>query len=765
MTLQEIRDLWNFVRRLGKCQLLLRREDDGGEAPLDWTAVNQYDIVDLVIKRVIPSGRGCSYSWSELAAARTGREGLEPRFFVSHWFGESAREFMASIEHHATQHRVRWDDTYWFCVCANDQHNVNLDMPLNESPFFHALQQPSCEHTLVMLDREGKVRGRLWCVYEWAETIAMGKSLEVGTCLGLVGTPLVASGPYVDYMRGLNSECAKATLDADAKKIQGHIEATWRDGFKTVDDEVKDHVEKQLAKRVVGGGGCSRTPPRHCDRKKHLSEHTDGGSSSWSAGIKDCEANAAPLTVHQEVHEPHTRSLTLAQVRQCLVDAREWLSKRGHCWQDARWASLKRKDATSDYTQGRRSPEPGSFLYDKIISDAKGAPGQSYHLALRGSEGRSQIYFTFSWRVRLDVFSRAIEWLAEARSLPDTATLWVYPLALNLFSNEEELPEMWGRAHSEAQTHTYILDERENLDIIAAPMCDIAASREMGKALDIATHSGLLSFQSPFSNGSFEYGKFPPRLATGLLCMHIGNLTSYGGWERKLRTMLPPGSPKCARFEQWLRTTVAGPVLREAARFGLVIETDTCDSTGMSRMQSQESDLLLSLEDVMSLCPQLRISPALNGALCETALHLAAARSHRDAVEWMHRHGAAINAQDSDGETPLHYAAFAADADIARLLLRLGADARIESYSGETPLAVARQRPACFVPSPARTQPPPKGVAVSLPIESTQEPELSVLPTSRDYAEVISVLEMAEARQEEWALLTAIPIKSKGQRR
>ncbi len=55
------------------------------------------------------------------------------------------------------------------------------------------------------------------------------------------------------------------------------------------------------------------------------------------------------------------------------------------------------------------------------------------------------------------------------------------------------------------------------------------------------------------------------------------------------------------------------------------------------------------------------------------------------------RHGANVNAADSDGGTPLYYACSGTPTGIIRLLLLHGAEVNVYSHAGESPLEIARK--------------------------------------------------------------------------
>lgn len=656
MTLSELQQLREFVKRLCKCNLLKGSLRSGErERYLKWTMASQYHIVALVIKKLIPKHE--SFSWAELAAATSERGGKVARFFVSHWFGETFHDFMCSLEHHAQQNRVALDDTYWFCVCANDQHNVQLGSTLHDSPFYHALVRT--EHTLLMLDRDGEVRRRLWCVYEWAETLAQRNKIQVGTSVGMVGSPLVSSGPFVDLLKTVRSADAVASVEADRQKIRRHIQAEWS-GFERLDERI--HEETLL-----------RVESEHPLANER--SHSGAGHDDAPGGLSRCD--------------PWLRSLTLAQLRTAVSTFRQLCEKGG----------AEEHEQTLMFGSPEGKFEKGMMA--QLLQDH--GKWCSYHELTEASPAQPHFYLGFRWWISLGSLARSIEWLAEARRLPDTATFWVFPFSLDLYapitpdtpSGEADMEEVWQRSFKGAHSFAYVVDCAEEVNR-AAPMLDMLGALHLRKCTDIVTETGVISLSSPFANGSWEYGAFPPSLATHFVRIRVQDARcsqdQWGRrWKAKLDALLPEGSSERARFEHRIRSKAAGPALLDAAMSGRV--------TTARAVAASDVGQAVSLEEMEELCPGLAgllSSQLLRGSLGETALHVAASMGQLRAMEWLLDHRADPNAVDQDGEAPLHHAAFAAQPGAARLLLAHGASPHLESYSMETALDVALQRPARF---------------------------------------------------------------------
>lgn len=92
MSLRQLRHLRDYVKRLCKANIIRRRpaaaaHGGGGGRNIErddrifWFSINQYDINELILKRIIPQKKSCS--WVELVADR-GSPGQPPETYLSH---------------------------------------------------------------------------------------------------------------------------------------------------------------------------------------------------------------------------------------------------------------------------------------------------------------------------------------------------------------------------------------------------------------------------------------------------------------------------------------------------------------------------------------------------------------------------------------------------------------------------------------------------------------------------------------------------------
>ena len=114
--------------------------------------VRLYDADKYVIR---PATVAALCSLVELLAAGP----QPPLWFVSHWWGEPVRHFVACIEQHARDHGLGDGACYWVCAYANNQWTLGeLDVDLEQTSFHKALALSV--GTVSVLDREGVAYSR-----------------------------------------------------------------------------------------------------------------------------------------------------------------------------------------------------------------------------------------------------------------------------------------------------------------------------------------------------------------------------------------------------------------------------------------------------------------------------------------------------------------------------------------------------------------------------------------------------------------------------
>jgi len=115
-----------------------------------------------------------------------------PRWFVSHWWGESVFEFVACIEQFVYDFRANYNDDddrrgggmtedtpFWICVYANNQWDLSnyVTNDPGDSGFAKAMETVKYR-TLSLLDKNGIVFTRIWCIFELYMTMLRAQDLK-----------------------------------------------------------------------------------------------------------------------------------------------------------------------------------------------------------------------------------------------------------------------------------------------------------------------------------------------------------------------------------------------------------------------------------------------------------------------------------------------------------------------------------------------------------------------------------------------------------
>ena len=144
MTVDQLQQLIAFIDRHADKDGFLH--DSNGQPWLDWEGkplhkdrINLYDVTKYIIKPATAEQK-CSYV--ELVAP-AGTTSQEPKWFVSHWWGEPVKDFFEALKKHAEVRGLKKTDAYWVCAYANNQHDLGSEIPTDpkESAFFKAMQQ------------------------------------------------------------------------------------------------------------------------------------------------------------------------------------------------------------------------------------------------------------------------------------------------------------------------------------------------------------------------------------------------------------------------------------------------------------------------------------------------------------------------------------------------------------------------------------------------------------------------------------------------
>ena len=166
MTLDQLQQLIDFIDRYADKKGFLR--DSNGQPWLDWEGkplhkdrINLYDVTKYIIKPATAEQK-CSYV--ELVAP-AGTTSQEPKWFVSHWWGEPVKDFFKALKEHARVRKLKKTDAYWVCAYAN---NAKGDRPRDpadprgnaEAVATSRLRQPVLQRTAPGRDLVLKRTGR-----------------------------------------------------------------------------------------------------------------------------------------------------------------------------------------------------------------------------------------------------------------------------------------------------------------------------------------------------------------------------------------------------------------------------------------------------------------------------------------------------------------------------------------------------------------------------------------------------------------------------
>lgn len=190
MTMHQFRALIAFLKKRCKEDGTIEGFYYANSAPIYLDKLNLYDLNLWVIKAVTGKWR-CSYVE---AVVGLGMESLQvPRWFVSHFWGESILDFVMCIEEHMAVRSISDSCAYWICAYANNQHELGKDLGSDpmKSSFLKAMVK--CDGLLLVLDSEATPFRRVWCCFE--EDSAAGRTWLLSAFPGQGGALPARSAP------------------------------------------------------------------------------------------------------------------------------------------------------------------------------------------------------------------------------------------------------------------------------------------------------------------------------------------------------------------------------------------------------------------------------------------------------------------------------------------------------------------------------------------------------------------------------------------
>ena len=116
ITLPQLEQLDDFIDRQANVFGVLHGWGlDRKGQPLHKDRINLYDVVKYVVK---PATKEQQCSYVELVAP-AGTTSQRPKWFVSHWWGEPVKDFIAALKNHAEMRGLAKTDAYWVCAYAS----------------------------------------------------------------------------------------------------------------------------------------------------------------------------------------------------------------------------------------------------------------------------------------------------------------------------------------------------------------------------------------------------------------------------------------------------------------------------------------------------------------------------------------------------------------------------------------------------------------------------------------------------------------------
>jgi len=217
-----------------------------------------------------------------------------PRFFVSHWWGEPVKDFVHCVEqfvrdfglnlnglslgdlHDRRGGGMTADTPVWVCAYANDQWHLDKDITQDpkESGFTKAMRVAE-GRTITILDKEGDVFSRIWCVFELFLTLVDTQKKE-GREVGVWAVYTAHPHTYA-YRRREEQRNAVGIVSGGATDDRGQaVRSVAREisfPFELISKSLTIKVENAIASidadrihilnSIVGNTGCgiNDTPP------------------------------------------------------------------------------------------------------------------------------------------------------------------------------------------------------------------------------------------------------------------------------------------------------------------------------------------------------------------------------------------------------------------------------------------------------------------------------------------------------------------------
>jgi len=181
ITLQQLKRVFRFAAET--CHTWGYTSED--EKARSMKTLDLYGLCKWLIK---PATVKLQCSLVELMASGPQR----PKWFVSHWWGETIVDFVRCLSRHASLRSLDCEAAFWVCAYANRQHSIGSEIPKDlKSTSFHKAMKLAVG-VLLVLDESAKALTRIWCAFEQFEAVEISGAyqeeksrtclLDIATC-------------------------------------------------------------------------------------------------------------------------------------------------------------------------------------------------------------------------------------------------------------------------------------------------------------------------------------------------------------------------------------------------------------------------------------------------------------------------------------------------------------------------------------------------------------------------------------------------------